>query len=246
MAASLREAGVTITEIEGDLTQPGAGAALAERALAALGGIDIVVQSASVQIHKDFLDQTEADIALQFQINLVANIQLLQRLIPPMRDAGWGRIISIGSVQEISPSGEMPIYAMSKAAQENLVRNLAVQNARYGITVNNIAPGLVQTDRNAFRRAIRPPGTPSPSGANPMGRAGQPEDIAGAALFLAPTPPPSSPAARFEASGGSHIPWARVDATQPMASRRTRFTLTDQTTQRHSTRGRQHFQGGTP
>ncbi len=89
MAASLREAGVTITEVEGDLTQPGAGTTLAEQALAAFGGIDIIVQSASVQIHKDFLDQTEADIALQFQINLVSNIQLLQRLIPPMRSAGW-------------------------------------------------------------------------------------------------------------------------------------------------------------
>ena len=50
-----------------------------------MGGVDIVVLSASVQIHKDFLEQTEADIALQFQINLVSNIQLLQQLIPQMR-----------------------------------------------------------------------------------------------------------------------------------------------------------------
>jgi NAD(P)-dependent dehydrogenase (short-subunit alcohol dehydrogenase family) len=220
MATSLREAGVTVTEIEADLTQPGAGTALAERALAAFGGIDIVVQSASVQIHKDFLEQTEADIALQFQINLFSNIQMLQRLIPPMRDTGWGRIISIGSVQEISPSGEMPVYAMSKAAQENLVRNLAVQNARYGITVNNIAPGLVQTDRNSFRRKDPAAWAAVARSANPMGRAGQPEDIAGAALFLASDAASFVTGCTIEATGGGHIPWARLDASHPITSRR--------------------------
>src|SRR3954470_17701023 len=113
MLTSVRQAGVTAIGLEGDLTQREAAAALAEQAMTGLGGIDIVVLSASVQIHKDFLDQSEADIALQLQINLMSNIQLLQRLIPPMRDAGWGRVISIGSVQEIAPSGEMPIYAMT-------------------------------------------------------------------------------------------------------------------------------------
>lgn len=221
MIASLQASGVKIIEIESDLTEPGAAAALAERALTAFGSIDIVVQSASVQIHKDFLDQTDADIALQFQINLVSNIQLLQRLIPPMRSAAWGRIISIGSIQEIGPSGEMPIYAMSKAAQENLVRNLAVQNARYGITVNNIAPGLVQTDRNAFRRSDPAAWEAVARSANPMGRAGRPEDIAGAALYLASDAASFVTGCTIEASGGGHIPWARVDATNPMASRRT-------------------------
>jgi NAD(P)-dependent dehydrogenase (short-subunit alcohol dehydrogenase family) len=221
MAAGLRAAGVTVKEIEGDLTRPGAAAALADRALAELGGIDIAVLSASVQIHKDFLDQSEADITLQLQINLVSNIQLLQRLLPPMRDAGWGRIISIGSVQEVSPSGEMPIYALTKAAQENLVRNLAVQNARYGITVNNIAPGLVQTDRNAFRRKDPAAWEAIARGANPMGRAGQPDDITGAALFLASDAASFVTGCTIEATGGGHIPWARVDASHPMASRRT-------------------------
>jgi NAD(P)-dependent dehydrogenase (short-subunit alcohol dehydrogenase family) len=217
MAAGLRADGVTVAEIEGDLTRHGAAAALADRALAELGGIDIAVLSASVQIHKDFLDQSETDIALQLQINLVSNIQLLQRLIPPMRHAGWGRIISIGSVQEIAPSGEMPVYAMTKAAQENLVRNLAVQNARYGVTVNNIAPGLVQTDRNAFRRQDPAAWDAIARGANPMGRAGQPEDIAGAALFLASDAASFVTGCTIEAAGGSHIPWARLDPSQLMA-----------------------------
>jgi NAD(P)-dependent dehydrogenase (short-subunit alcohol dehydrogenase family) len=220
MAAAFRTSGVTTVEIEGDLTRRGTAAAVADRAVAELGGIDIVILSASMQIHKDFLDQTEADIALQIQINLVSNIQLLQRLLPPMRSAGWGRIISIGSVQEVSPSAEMPIYALTKAAQENLVRNLAVQNARFGITVNNIAPGLVQTDRNAFRRKDPAVWEALAASANPMGRAGQPDDIAGAALYLASDAASFVTGCTIEATGGSHIPGARVDALQPSAATR--------------------------
>jgi NAD(P)-dependent dehydrogenase (short-subunit alcohol dehydrogenase family) len=220
MLASLRQAGVQAVGIESDLTQRGVATALADRAIAELGGIDIVVLSASVQIHKDFIEQSEADIALQLQINLVANIQLLQRLIPPMRSSGWGRIISIGSVQEIAPSGEMPVYAMTKAAQENLVRNLAVQNARYGITVNNIAPGLVQTDRNAFRRQDPAVWDAIAARANPIGRAGQPDDIAGAALFLASDAASFVTGSTLQATGGAHIPWARADASHRPAAKR--------------------------
>jgi NAD(P)-dependent dehydrogenase (short-subunit alcohol dehydrogenase family) len=220
MLASLRQAGRKAIGIESDLTQRGIATALAERAITELGGIDIVVLSASVQIHKDFIEQSESDIALQLQINLVSNIQLLQRLIPPMRSSGWGRIISIGSVQEIAPSGEMPIYAMTKAAQENLVRNLAVQNGRYGITVNNIAPGLVQTDRNAFRRQDPAVWDAIAARANPIGRAGQPDDIAGAALFLASDAASFVTGSTLQATGGAHIPWVRPDATPHAASRR--------------------------
>lgn len=205
-------AGTAAVGLEADLTVRGAAADLATRALAAMGGVDIVVLSASVQIHKDFLDQVEADIALQLQINLVSNIQLLQNLIPQMRSAGWGRIIAIGSVQETSPSGEMPIYSMTKSAQENLVRNLAVQNAPYGITVNNIAPGLVQTDRNAFRRRDPAVWNALAASANPMGRAGQPDDISGAAVFLASDAAAFVTGATIHVTGGAHIQQGRAGA----------------------------------
>jgi NAD(P)-dependent dehydrogenase (short-subunit alcohol dehydrogenase family) len=147
--------------------------------------------------------------ALQFQVNLVANIQLLQRLLPPMRDVGWGRVVTIGSVQEDTPSPEVPVYSMTKAAQVNLVRNLALQNAAFGVTVNNVAPGLVQTDRNAFRR--REPGVweDFAAGANPMGRAGQPDEIVGAVLFLASNAAAFVTGTTIHATGGSHIPWVR-------------------------------------
>ncbi|CAH1658053.1 SDR family NAD(P)-dependent oxidoreductase [Chelatococcus asaccharovorans] len=198
--------------LEADLTQPDAASRLVTDVVAAWGGVDIVVLSASIQIHKDFLAQTPADIALQIQINLMSNIAILQGVIPVMRRERWGRIITIGSVQETAPSGEMPIYAMTKGAQENLVRNLALQNAPHGITVNNIAPGLVQTDRNAFRRRDPSSWEAIAAAANPMGRAGQPEDIVGAALFLASDAASFVTGTTIQITGGAHIPWRAATA----------------------------------
>ncbi len=209
LVTELQGFGVPAVGLEADLSQSGVAADLGRRALATLGGIDILVLSASVQIHRDILEQTEAEIALQLQLNLVSSIQLLQVLVPPMRQAGWGRIITIGSVQESGPNPELPIYGMTKAAQEHLVRNLAVENARFGITANNIAPGLVQTDRNAFRRRIPGEWESLAANANPMGRAGLPEDIVGAALFLASDAAAFVTGTTIHASGGSQIPWVK-------------------------------------
>lgn len=209
----LRALGTRAIGVEANLARPGAAHDLAARAIHALGGIDVVVLSASVQVHRDILEQTEAEIALQLQVNLVGNIQLLQRLIPPMRDARWGRIIAIGSVQEAAPSAELPVYAMTKAAQENLVRNLALQNAAFGITANNVAPGLIETDRNAFRRRDPAAWHDFATTANPMGRAGQPEDVVGAVLFLASDAASFVTGTTIQATGGAHIPWLRRRAT---------------------------------
>ena len=194
--------------IDADLSLPGEARRLVAEAVAVLGGIDILVLSASIQIHKEFLEVADADIAAQIQMNLVSNMQILQAAIPPMRAQHWGRIITIGSVQEAAPSAEMPIYAMTKAAQENLVRNLAVENAAFGITVNNVAPGLVRTDRNAFRRKDMDAWNRLSATANPIGRAGLPEDIAPAVLYLASDAASFVTGATLHITGGAHIPGA--------------------------------------
>jgi NAD(P)-dependent dehydrogenase (short-subunit alcohol dehydrogenase family) len=142
------------------------------------------VLSASAQINKPFWRQTSSDIATQLQVNISANIALLQAILPAMQADGYGRILTIGSVQEVAPSSEMPIYAMTKAALRNLVENLAVQCASENVMINNIAPGLIQTDRNAFRREDRASWEEFARSANPARRAGTPEDIVTPALFL--------------------------------------------------------------
>jgi NAD(P)-dependent dehydrogenase (short-subunit alcohol dehydrogenase family) len=220
LVEELRGYGATAHAIEADFVRPGEARRLFAEAVSLLGGIDILVISASLQIHKDFLDMENADIAAQFQINIVSNIELLQEALPPMRERRYGRVVTIGSVQEAAPSAEMPVYAMTKAAQENLVRNLAVENAPYGITVNNVAPGLVQTDRNAFRRQDMEAWNRLAADANPIGRAGVPQDIAPAVLFLASDAASFVTGATLPITGGAHIARSRPSPRPPNSAAR--------------------------
>jgi NAD(P)-dependent dehydrogenase (short-subunit alcohol dehydrogenase family) len=136
-----------------------------------------------VQIRKDWLDITTEEFDLQVKTNLQATLILAQLLVPGMKQQGWGRLLMIGSVQETLPHHAMAVYAATKNAQTSLVRNLAKQLAPDGITVNNIAPGVIDTDRNTkyikdpstFRRILE---------RIPAHRCGQPEDCAAAAALL--------------------------------------------------------------
>ncbi|RCW86796.1 NAD(P)-dependent dehydrogenase (short-subunit alcohol dehydrogenase family) [Paracoccus lutimaris] len=190
--------------LDADLAQPGAGAALAQAVLAG-GPVDGVILSASAQINKPLPEQSAAEIALQLQVNLTANLSLLQVLAPVMAARGFGRVLSIGSVQERSPSPEMPVYAMTKAAMRNLMDNLAGQYAARGVTFNTLSPGLIETDRNAFRRADPAAWAELTRRANPLGRAGQPDEmVAPALMFLSPAAGFLTGAALM-ITGGAHL-----------------------------------------
>lgn len=136
--------------VEQDMLVPGAGRLVAEQTHDICGGCDIAVASASMQIHRSFLDMPAEDTMRQLQLNFIATVEMLQALLPGMKVQRYGRVLSIGSVQEAAPSPEMPIYAATKAAQVNLIRSLAVEMAPFGITLNNLAPGLVQAFTPAF------------------------------------------------------------------------------------------------
>lgn len=205
LVAELTAEGFDVRSLAADMSEPSDARAAATEALAALGSVDILVLSASAQIHRSITDMSPEDIDLQLRMNISANIATLQVVAPVMRHNGYGRIIAIGSVQAQVPSQEMPVYSMTKSALENLVCNMAVDNAPYGITVNNIAPGLIQTDRNAFRRKDMDQWNRLARLANPMGRAGQPEDVAGVALFLASDHAAFVTGATLHVTGGSHI-----------------------------------------
>ena len=184
LVASITKAGGHATAIECDISEPDAAKRLVAECKDVLGAIDTLVLSASAQVNKVFWRQTASDISTQLQVNISANVALLQALLPRMQAEQYGRILTIGSVQEVAPGAEMPIYAMTKAALRNLVENLAVQCARDNVMINNIAPGLIQTDRNAFRRADQAEWQEFVRSANPAGRAGEPADVVRPALFL--------------------------------------------------------------
>ena len=110
--------------------------------------IDILVLNASIQIHREWNEVTHSDFSSQMNVNVRASLELIQCCVPDMESKGWGRIVTVGSVQQYRPSRQMIVYAATKAAQRNMVKTLAWQLGGKGITINNLAPGVIDTARN--------------------------------------------------------------------------------------------------
>ena len=112
------------------------------------GDVDILILNASIQVRASWDRITDEEFDRQIHVNLRASLKLIQAYAPHMLTQGWGRIVTVGSVQQSKPHKDMLVYAASKAAQENMARNLAKQFAPFGVTVNNLAPGVIDTPRN--------------------------------------------------------------------------------------------------
>lgn len=176
--------GGTAQELAGDLSEPGAGRDLIERA-EAIAPVDILVINASAQINAVLSELTPDDLAFQLAVNLGSTVDMLQAALPRMAARKWGRVVSIGSVNQLRPKGVVTAYAATKAAQHNLIQSQARDYARDNVLLNTLAPGLIDTDRNAHRRDEDPEGWAEyVRTLNWMGRAGQPEEMVGAAIFL--------------------------------------------------------------
>lgn len=181
----IRTAGGSGVEIDGDLAVPGAGRDLIERA-EAIAPVDILVINASAQVNAVLADLTPGDLSLQIDVNLRSTIEMLQAVLPRMAARGWGRVVNVGSINQLRPKSIVTAYAAIKAAQHNIVQSQARDYARHNVLLNTLAPGLVDTDRNADRRDADPAAWDEyVRGLNWMGRAGRPEEMIGAALFLA-------------------------------------------------------------
>lgn len=190
----------------GDLTRPEAPAEILAQIKARFGRLpDIIVANASMQEKKDWQDFTAADAQAHLQVNFTATLALAQGCAESMKAQNWGRILTIGSVQEFRPHPQMAIYAATKSAQENLVRNLARQLAQFGITVNNLAPGVFFTDRN--KEALgNPEYAKRVTDCIPSHTYGEPADAAGAALLLCSDAGRYITGANLVVDGGLRLP----------------------------------------
>ena len=110
--------------------------------------VDILVLNASVQIRKTWDEVTPEEYDLQLNTNFRASLFLIKELYPLMYQKRWGRILTIGSVQQVRAHQQMIVYAASKVAQVSMVKSLAPQFAPFGVTINNLAPGAIATGRN--------------------------------------------------------------------------------------------------
>jgi NAD(P)-dependent dehydrogenase (short-subunit alcohol dehydrogenase family) len=147
------------------------------------GHIDILVLNASLQYKTKWSEIDADEFTAQVNTNLRSSIELIQGFAPAMLEQQWGRIVFIGSVNQDSQHPDMAVYAATKSAALNLCENLARQFARSQVTVNNLAPGVIDTDRNVealsnevYRQKVLDK--------IPSGTIGTPEDCAGLALTL--------------------------------------------------------------
>lgn len=171
--------GVNCEIFQADLSDPAAVTGLIERC----GGVDLLILNASVQFKEDWDQITVEEFTTQMNCNVLSSMLLIQQAYPRMKENKFGRIVTIGSVQEAKPHPQMLVYSASKAAQTNMAKSLALQLAPYGITVNNVAPGVIYTDRNkealadeSYAKIV--------SDSIPLGFYGAPEDIAGTVAML--------------------------------------------------------------
>lgn len=147
------------------------------------GDIDVLVLNASVQYRNPWLNITTEEAYEQINCNFVSSLTLIQMAVPAMKTKGWGRVITIGSVQEAKPHPDMLVYSATKAAQTNMVQSLSLQLAKDGITVNNVAPGVIYTDRNVEALSDKEYAK-KVTDSIPVGFYGEPDDCAGIVSLL--------------------------------------------------------------
>jgi glucose 1-dehydrogenase len=150
-----------------------------------MGGIDVLVNNAGIELCAPFAEVAEADYDRVLDVNLKGAFFTAQAFVRHRREAGpGGRIVNISSVHEQLPFPNFASYSASKGGMMMLMRNLAVELAPMGITVNNVAPGAIRTPINA--PVLDDPALLEPLLANiPLKRLGTPRDVAGAVVFLA-------------------------------------------------------------
>jgi len=156
-----------------------------EQAVQQMGRLDILVNNAGIEINAPFHATTEADYDKVLAVNQKGVFFMTQAFVRHVQQAKQGgRIINISSVHEELPFPHFTSYCTSKGGLKMMTRNLSIELAPLGITVNNIAPGAIETPINM--RLLQSPELLAGLLNNiPLKRLGKPEDVAGVAVFLA-------------------------------------------------------------
>lgn len=147
------------------------------------GAVDCLILCASVQYKRFWLEITDEECEKQLNVNVRSSLILMQKYYPKMKENGFGRIISIGSVNQYNNHKELSLYGATKCAVYHLIENVAKYGAPYGVTANNIAPGAIATPRN---QAVQddPALMKEVESKIPMGHFGSTKDVANVACML--------------------------------------------------------------
>jgi 3-oxoacyl-[acyl-carrier protein] reductase len=195
VAAELRARGSAVETVASDVATPDGCAAVVEGARRRFGRVDILVNNAGKGAPKPMLEQTDADWQASLELNLLSAVRLSLACVPMMRAQGGGRIINISSRVGRQPDPYFAPYAAAKAALINFTKSLANAFSKDGVLSNCVVPGLVRTEavEEAAAESARATGRSVEEVFRatlakrpiPIGRMGEPADVAGLVAFLA-------------------------------------------------------------
>jgi 3-oxoacyl-[acyl-carrier protein] reductase len=176
VVAKIAASGGRAIAVAADVSQSADVATMIDHVTNALGPIDILINNAGMAIVRGVDDLTEAEFDLTISVNLKSAFLCTQAVLPSMRARQWGRIVNISSGAARGAGAIGVHYNASKAGMEGLTRGYAARLVKEGITVNAVAPSLIETDmmrgRTDLARNI------------PLGRMGQADEVAQAVLMV--------------------------------------------------------------
>jgi NAD(P)-dependent dehydrogenase (short-subunit alcohol dehydrogenase family) len=185
VVAGIRRAKGEAIAVKADVSKKADAQRLIKAAIKAYGRLDILVSNAGIVIDRPFLASTDQDWAAAIENNLHGFYNVCQAALTPMLNQKWGRIIATGScITEIADFGgnKYSVCTASKGGITAMMRPMAAEVAREGVTVNAVSPGYIATE---MLGGIYPAGLEAALGLVPMRRYGKPAEIAAAMAFLA-------------------------------------------------------------
>jgi NAD(P)-dependent dehydrogenase (short-subunit alcohol dehydrogenase family) len=182
VVAEIRAGGGEAEAVGADMAAAEGPGALAAKVVAKVGGrLDVLVANAGISRATPIEDTTVEDFDAMFAVNVRAPFFLVQQLLPVLGEGS--SVILLSSLAAKASVGALPAYAATKGAVDTLVKHLASAFGKRGIRVNAVAPGVVATDMSNFVKTDA--GREYTLGLQALGRLAAPDDIAGAAVFLA-------------------------------------------------------------
>ena len=183
--AQIEKSGRKALAVEADISSVDQIHSLMKQAIDYFGAVDVLINNAGVEKHASIWEASEHDYDLVLNINLKGAFFASQAFVQHrMAVKKPGKIINVSSVHEDLPFPHFTSYCASKGGMKMMMRNLSIELAPYGITVNNIAPGAIETPINTA--LLNDPSKLKALLENiPLGRLGQVNDVAGVAAFLA-------------------------------------------------------------
>jgi len=183
--AQIQKRGRRALAVQADISSVDQIHSMIKQTVDSLGGVDVLINNAGVEKHASIWEATEHDYDLVLTINLKGAFFASQAFVQHrMAEKKPGKIINVSSVHEELPFPHFTSYCASKGGMKMMMRNLSIELAPYGITVNNIAPGAIETPINTAL-LNDPPKLKALLDNIPLARLGQVSDVAGVAAFLA-------------------------------------------------------------